>query len=118
MTEWVSWLDFMIIVPSVSNKKFFGVVADFVGVVLSIHDSWELILGHKLIVFNHWHSHWEFSTWVNVSSKNVEDSLRKLLSSKKGLDLSIDKWGPVQHSSSRSRDDDDGFGTSFFVVNT
>lgn len=90
-------------------------MADFIGVMCLIHDSWSLILSHKLAVNNLWHSNWKFSTWVNVSTDDIEDSFRELLTSKEVLDLSINIIAPFHDSSSWGGNNNDGFSTFLFV---
>ena len=83
MTKWIFWAHIVLIVPSISEEKLFGVVA------LKVN-SWELELCHLLLVFTVRKSNGKLSARNCDSFNDVEDSLRHLLTSVEIHDLGID----------------------------
>jgi len=88
MTEWIDWVNLVIVIPSVSENKFFLIVTDII-------DSRVLVPIQALLILNVWHSVWKFTTWVNFSFDNVENGIGVLFTSKVVHKLGINYFRPL-----------------------
>jgi len=87
MSEWIGWIHFVRIVPSIPHIQFLRKLN-------SIVNTRVLFSCEKLLILFRWVRHWQLSTRINVSIQNISKSLSHPLSCVKVYDNCINFFVP------------------------
>jgi len=112
MTEWISWINLISIVPSVAHVQFLGIIDSMV-------DSRILLTGEMLFIWLIWIGDWQFSTRIDITEKDLSECLSHSFSSIEIDENCIDILIPWScDRSARGCQNDNGLFSISFIVST